>query len=191
VPASCRRSAAAVRSTRRQAVRSPASASWRLRAPRARRGRPTRLLDLQIQFRRHPLRCQPITVSGRTTTRYRFHEPERLAGWRPKEIDHGCQGAVWDGIAGNLQLVAQSEIFEDQFGVGSKERADQAEDHLEPPSTTGDSCARIPADSDLTAVRANLGEQGRTDHSAERAILYTGRTSANDPVRAISELKNR
>ena len=35
------------------------------------------------------------------------------------------------GSQGNLQLVAQSEIFEDQFGVGFKERADQAEDQLE------------------------------------------------------------
>ena len=35
------------------------------------------------------------------------------------------------GSQSNLQLVAQSEIFEDQFGVGSKERADQAEDQLE------------------------------------------------------------
>ena len=40
----------------------------------ARRGRPTRLLDLQVQYRLHPLRCQLITVSGLTTKRYRFHE---------------------------------------------------------------------------------------------------------------------
>jgi hypothetical protein len=35
------------------------------------------------------------------------------------------------GSQGNLQLVAKSEIFEDQFGVGSKERADRAKDQLE------------------------------------------------------------
>ena len=31
-----------------------------------RRSRPSRLRDLQLQYRRQPLRCQPITVSGCT-----------------------------------------------------------------------------------------------------------------------------
>jgi hypothetical protein len=35
------------------------------------------------------------------------------------------------GSQGNLQLVAQNEVFEDQFGVASKERADQAKNQLE------------------------------------------------------------
>jgi hypothetical protein len=35
------------------------------------------------------------------------------------------------GSQGNLQLVAQGEVFEDQFGVASKDRADQAKDQLE------------------------------------------------------------
>lgn len=35
------------------------------------------------------------------------------------------------GSQGNLQLVAQGEVFEDQFGVGSTERADQAKDQLQ------------------------------------------------------------
>jgi hypothetical protein len=32
------------------------------------------------------------------------------------------------GSQGNLQLVAQGEVFEDQFGVAPKARADQSED---------------------------------------------------------------
>jgi hypothetical protein len=35
------------------------------------------------------------------------------------------------GSQGNLQLVAQGEVFEDQVGVASKDRVDQAKDVLE------------------------------------------------------------
>ncbi len=37
------------------------------------RGRPSRLRDLQLQYRRQPLRCQPITVAGCTILSWRVH----------------------------------------------------------------------------------------------------------------------
>src|SRR5712692_3591140 len=43
------------------------------RTSRLRRGRPNRVRDLQVQYRRQPLRCQPITVSGCTILSCRDH----------------------------------------------------------------------------------------------------------------------
>ena len=47
------------------------------------------------------------------------------------------------------------------------------------------------ADSNLTAVRANLGVRWRTDDRAKRVDLYSRRTPANDRVCPVTELNNR
>jgi hypothetical protein len=65
------------------------------------------------------------------------HEVRLPRGWKdsadadPKKSITVAKARSGMGSQGNLQLVAQAEVFEDQFGVGSKDRADQAKDQLE------------------------------------------------------------
>src|SRR6266571_7126934 len=50
------------------------------------RGRPSRLRDLQLQYRRQPLRCQPITVSGCTILSLRVHPCGQIRRTQTKRI---------------------------------------------------------------------------------------------------------
>ena len=65
------------------------------------------------------------------------------------------------GSQGNLQLVTQGEVFEDQFGIGSKERADQAKDELEQFDHRG----RLAAGSGETLPSASTSGEGGHSYS--------------------------
>ena len=68
-----------------------------------RRGRPSRRCDLHVRYSRQPLRCQAITVSGRTILRWRAHPLGHKRRSQTKRSDPHCAESALAWCAGAPQ----------------------------------------------------------------------------------------
>ena len=86
-------------------------------------------LEIHVQYRRNPARCQFTTVLGVTKTRGFLHPDQNRSQRNPEQLVHGSQSTARSLGVQSEQLLMKSQVFKDEVLTGT-ETADQPAEEM-------------------------------------------------------------